>query len=153
MNSADKFSFVEAQARFAKISEDIVLLHLRVPENQEADTLDDFLNNTPSVRVVVTSSGPKSSAQNDAKRAPAYEFMPKAIGPNTGRDAGQDTPNSAPEIANQNELIGKPLKDIERIVIEQTISGNSGSIPRAARVLGVSPSTIYRKMESWRTAG
>ena len=153
MNSADKFSFVEAQARFAKISEDIVLLHLRVPEEQEADTLDDFLSQTPAVRVVVTSTGAKTAATGDAKRAPAFEFTPKAIGTNSGRDTGQNSTNPAPAIANQNDLIGKPLKDIERIVIEQTISGNSGSIPRAARVLGVSPSTIYRKMESWRSAG
>ncbi len=46
-------------------------------------------------------------------------------------------------------LIGKPLWEIERIVIEETIAAHGGSIPRAAKVLDVSPSTIYRKREAW----
>ena len=46
-------------------------------------------------------------------------------------------------------LLGKTLAEIEQLVIEETIQRHGGSIPRAARVLDVSPSTIYRKRESW----
>jgi len=46
-------------------------------------------------------------------------------------------------------LIGKTLAEIERVVIEETIARHGGSVPRAARVLDVSPSTIYRKREVW----
>jgi len=46
-------------------------------------------------------------------------------------------------------LIGTPLADVERELIEATIDHCEGSIPRAARMLAVSPSTIYRKLESW----
>jgi len=46
-------------------------------------------------------------------------------------------------------LIGKRLADIERAVIEATIAREGGSIPRAARVLDLSPSTIYRKRDAW----
>lgn len=46
-------------------------------------------------------------------------------------------------------LLGRPLAEIERIVIEETIRAQGGSIPRAAQVLNVSPSTIYRKREHW----
>lgn len=46
-------------------------------------------------------------------------------------------------------LIGRPLADIERLVIERTILTEDGSITRAARVLNVAPSTLYRKIESW----
>lgn len=46
-------------------------------------------------------------------------------------------------------LIGKPLREIERTAIEATIAACNGSIPKAARILGVSPSTIYRKQEGW----
>ncbi len=46
-------------------------------------------------------------------------------------------------------LIGRPLAEIERAVIEATIASEGGSIPRAAKVLDVSPSTIYRKREGW----
>ncbi len=46
-------------------------------------------------------------------------------------------------------LIGRELRDIERQAIETTIAACDGSVPRAAKLLGVSPSTIYRKRESW----
>jgi two-component system, repressor protein LuxO len=46
-------------------------------------------------------------------------------------------------------LIGRTLADIERWAIEETIAREGGSVPRAARVLDVAPSTIYRKMEGW----
>lgn len=50
-------------------------------------------------------------------------------------------------------LIGKTLAEIEQLVIEETIAREGGSVPRAARVLDVSPSTIYRKRESWAARG
>lgn len=46
-------------------------------------------------------------------------------------------------------LVGLPLAEVERELIEATIEHCEGSIPRAARVLAVSPSTIYRKLETW----
>jgi DNA-binding NtrC family response regulator len=49
-------------------------------------------------------------------------------------------------------LRGKTLAEIERIVIEAAISRHGGSVPKAARELGVSPSTLYRKREAWGAA-
>jgi DNA-binding NtrC family response regulator len=46
-------------------------------------------------------------------------------------------------------LVGTPMATIERELIEATIAHCDGSIPRAARMLALSPSTIYRKLESW----
>ncbi len=47
-------------------------------------------------------------------------------------------------------LIGRPLADIERAVIEATLAHCDGSVPRAARMLALSPSTLYRKLEAWK---
>jgi len=47
-------------------------------------------------------------------------------------------------------LIGRPLAEIERLVIEETLARNGGSVSRAARVLEVAPSTLYRKLEAWK---
>jgi DNA-binding NtrC family response regulator len=44
------------------------------------------------------------------------------------------------------QLIGLPLDEVERKVIEATIHSEGGSIPKAAGILGVAPSTIYRKI-------
>jgi DNA-binding NtrC family response regulator len=46
-------------------------------------------------------------------------------------------------------LLGLSLAEIEKQVIEATIDLHGGSVPRAARVLDVSPSTIYRKLDQW----
>jgi DNA-binding NtrC family response regulator len=45
--------------------------------------------------------------------------------------------------------VGRALSDVEREFIEATIEHCDGSVPRAARMLELSPSTIYRKLESW----
>lgn len=47
------------------------------------------------------------------------------------------------------DLVGSTLADVEREFIEITIRECDGSIPRAARILDVSPSTLYRKREAW----
>lgn len=44
----------------------------------------------------------------------------------------------------------KSLRDVERDAIEKAIAACQGNIPRAAALLGVSPSTIYRKIQSWK---
>jgi DNA-binding NtrC family response regulator len=46
-------------------------------------------------------------------------------------------------------FIGLTLAEAERRLIEATIARHGGSVPKAARVLDVSPSTLYRKIEAW----
>ncbi|MDJ0932240.1 helix-turn-helix domain-containing protein [Breoghania sp.] len=45
--------------------------------------------------------------------------------------------------------VGETLAEMERRFIEATIESCDGSLPRAARMLEVNPSTLYRKRESW----
>ncbi len=64
--------------------------------------------------------------------------------------AAQDTPTPLVPLEG---LVGRTLAEIERLVIEETIARHGGSVPKAARVLDVSPSTLYRKIESWKPRG
>lgn len=50
---------------------------------------------------------------------------------------------------NPNPPIVRPLALIEREAIENAIEHCGGNIPKAAALLDVSPSTIYRKKQSW----
>lgn len=50
-------------------------------------------------------------------------------------------------------IAGLKLWQIEKQAIEATIASCGGSIPKAATRLGISPSTIYRKKESWEAQG
>ncbi|WP_282604558.1 sigma-54 dependent transcriptional regulator [Pelagibius sp. Alg239-R121] len=51
------------------------------------------------------------------------------------------------------DIAGLKLWQIEKQAIEATIAACGGSIPKAATQLGISPSTIYRKKESWDAQG
>ena len=77
-------------------------------------------------------------------------------------EAGSDAPMPVPDerqavvapviTGSMATLVGRPLSDVEREFIEATIEHCGGSVPRAARMLELSPSTIYRKLESWNSA-
>jgi two-component system repressor protein LuxO len=56
----------------------------------------------------------------------------------------------APPPAAPETLVGMTLAEAERKLIEATLARHGGSIPRAARVLDVSPSTLYRKIDGWK---
>jgi two-component system repressor protein LuxO len=47
---------------------------------------------------------------------------------------------------------GLTLDEIEKTAIEDAIVRAGGNLPAAARALGVSPSTLYRKRERWSFA-
>ncbi|MEX5730016.1 two-component system repressor protein LuxO [Rhodovulum iodosum] len=64
--------------------------------------------------------------------------------------AAAGTPLPPAPLPNQADgFAGKTLAEIERLVIQAAIDRHGGSIPQAARELDVSPSTIYRKRDSW----
>jgi DNA-binding NtrC family response regulator len=48
------------------------------------------------------------------------------------------------------ELIGRPLEDIERWAIEETLKLTSGNRDEAAKVLGIGQRTLYRKLEKYQ---
>ena len=56
---------------------------------------------------------------------------------------------SAWKLVDVNSDIGKELVGYKDI-IEKAIEHCDGNIPRAAALLDVSPSTIYRKKQSWQ---
>lgn len=62
-------------------------------------------------------------------------------------DAKTDS-SEGPEISLK---LGQSYDELERTIVEATINHCDGSIPRAAEMLQVSPSTIYRKKENWPT--
>jgi two-component system repressor protein LuxO len=55
----------------------------------------------------------------------------------------------AAESPAQGMLAIRPLAEVERETIEQAIVYCDGNIPKAAALLEVSPSTIYRKKQAW----
>jgi DNA-binding NtrC family response regulator len=74
---------------------------------------------------------------------------PEVIG--DGSEKAATTPDSSVKTeCDVDHFVGLTLAQFERAFVEATISECNGSVPEAARMLDVSPSTLYRKRESWR---
>jgi DNA-binding NtrC family response regulator len=73
-----------------------------------------------------------------------------APGAPSGRTELRRPPDAPPPASGGTPI--RPLKDIEREAIEQAIAYYDDNIPQAAAALGVSPSTIYRKRQTWDNA-
>ena len=79
---------------------------------------------------------------------PRATTTPDRTAPDSTATAGR--PATDPAHPALDSLIGLPLAEIERMVIEATLARFHGSVPKAARALDLSPSTLYRKIEGWR---
>lgn len=65
-------------------------------------------------------------------------------------EAGRNAPHAPLDgLDSISSLVGRSLADVERELIEATIDHCGGSVPKAAHILDVSASTIYRKREAW----
>lgn len=99
-------------------------------------------------RAIITGSGSKvelSGVTRPAPRAPGVSSM----APSDPIVVVEAAANSTPDHAALADFAGMTLEQVERLAIEQAIARHSGNIVQAARGLGVSPSTIYRKLERW----
>ena len=89
-------------------------------------------------RAVVLNSGPKLSV----------EAFPLTERTDTAPLPGDPAAAPAPVL----DFHGLTLDEIERRAIDAAVARAGGSLPAAARSLGVSPSTLYRKRERWAQA-
>ncbi len=60
-----------------------------------------------------------------------------------------ESANQMAALTNMDWMDGRTLDQIEQMVVEQAIAKCGGSITKAAKILDVSPSTLYRKREKW----
>ena len=77
------------------------------------------------------------------------EMLPEPIRPAAAVDDGGNGVASAPARPVPDEHEIRPLWLVEKDTIENAIAACQGNIPKAAAMLGISPSTIYRKKQSW----
>ncbi len=86
----------------------------------------------------------------ESTTGPVAGFAEPARGSGPEAPAFEDGSGTEEELAIAAEaFVGMPLAEVERLVIEATIRACGDSLPKAARVLGVSPSTLYRKRAGW----
>jgi two-component system response regulator HydG len=58
-------------------------------------------------------------------------------------------PAAVPADSNLGQLVGKPLTDVERLFIRETLQATGGNREEAARMLGIGERTLYRKIKEF----
>ncbi len=127
--------FAEEEGRhFDGIAHDVRALFRRLPWPGNVRQLLNVIRN-----VVVLNEGGIVTRQ----------MLPGDLAKGDVMPAGPGTLNHASAEPGLDGLIGKTMAEIEQTVIEATLARHGGSVPKAARVLDISPSTLYRKIEGW----
>lgn len=105
--------------------------------------------------VIILSDRPSMASAVTAMRAGACDFFPKpasvsAIAERISGLLSQQTIATRQTHMAQNRVnVITPFWEQERDIIESALDACNGNISRAAAVLQISPSTIYRKKQAW----
>jgi two-component system response regulator HydG len=62
-------------------------------------------------------------------------------------------PGAAPAARGADQLVGRPLEEVERYYIERALELAGGNREEAAKVLNISERTMYRKLQEWKKEG
>jgi len=151
----------EALADIAQNPTDAVLLDLRLPDMDGLDVLKHIrAREFPVAVVVITADGSLNRAV-EAMREGALDFLVKPFNADRllitlGNVLERQRLNSMVESLsshagseNGGAPIIQPLHVTERNAIEQAIRACDGNVVRAAALLEISASTIYRKLAHW----
>jgi two-component system repressor protein LuxO len=92
---------------------------------------------------------PATVREGGAKPAPVPAFAPAPAPPPEPESVKPALPPLTLRAVESTKRI-RPLADTEREAIEEAVKLCGGNIAKAAAFLGISPSTLYRKQESWR---
>jgi DNA-binding NtrC family response regulator len=134
-----RFSTEEGR-QFEGLDDEVRALFLRLPWPGNVRQLLNVIRN-----VVVLNAG--GLVTPDMLQLELVQEIEEALRP------GLPPPPARPAEPGLDALLGRTLAEIEQMVIEATIARFDGSVPKAARVLDVSPSTLYRKREAWSAGG
>lgn len=132
----------------------IIIADLNVLGKPEAV---DQLRFRYSAPVIILSERPSLALAVRVMRAGACDFFPKPVSVSalSERVLGllQQRPASSVTTSSSQGTNGAiaPFWEQERIIIETALSACNGNISKAAAALQISPSTIYRKKQSWDT--
>ena len=147
----------EALADIARNPTDAVLLDLRLPDMDGLDVLKQIRTHEfPAAVVVITADGSLNRAV-EAMREGALDFLVKPFNADRllitlGNVIERRRLNSMLESLSGQGADSKilPLHITERNAIEQAIRACDGNVVRAAALLEISASTIYRKLAHWQ---
>jgi DNA-binding NtrC family response regulator len=157
----------EALGEIERRPPDALLLDLRLPDMDGLDILKHIKAQRYGIAVVVITADGSLNRAIEAMREGALDFLVKPF----NADRLLITLNNVLERQRLNSMVESlsgraaangsgdrlaievpPLHITERSAIEQAIRACDGNVVRAAALLQVSASTIYRKLAQWQSA-
>ena len=151
----------EALDDIARNPTDAVLLDLRLPDMDGLDVLKQIRSREFQVAVVVITADGSLNRAVEAMREGALDFLVKPFNADRllitlGNVLERRRLNSMVESLSGHAGDGNggksqilPLHVTERNAIEQAIQACDGNVVRAAALLEISASTVYRKLAHW----
>jgi two-component system response regulator HydG len=65
-------------------------------------------------------------------------------------EEGSPLKRTQTRVAGPDNLVGKPLSEIERYYSEKTLEQTTGNREEASRILGIGERTLYRMIQDWK---
>ncbi len=151
-----------ARQALAESPVDIVLLDAQLPDGSGLDFLDELLAREDAPDIVVITEVAGADLAVEAVRRGAGDFITRPLDAtrllvtldNTAarRQLRRDCARLSRQRTAARDLV-EPLWLVEKRAIQAAIAACDGNVNRAAGLLEVAPSTIYRKLQAWKKAG
>jgi two-component system repressor protein LuxO len=129
---------------------------LRLYAKEEGKSFRSFAQDAENILLSCSWPGNVRQLQNVVRGIVVLhegKFVTAPMLPSSLRDAGSDSmvlPSTIPPVPVRDDGSDvSPLWKVERSAIEHAIALCEGNIPKAAALLEISPSTIYRKKMMW----
>ncbi len=136
-----EFSWPGNVRQLQNVVRNVVVLH-------DAELVDLAMLPPPVLR---TGGAPPVRSTDEASNGASRPLQPDMVLlDDVPAPAPAPTPASTPEPIAEPEPAVLPLAVTERRVIEAAIRHTGGDVPRAATLLEINPSTVYRKLALWR---
>jgi DNA-binding NtrC family response regulator len=138
-----------AEAAMAHLDEvvDLVLTDVRMGAMSGIDLLHAWKRVKPATPFILLTAFGEIPAAVEAVKGGADDYLVKPVHPTTLLE------RIAASLANTEHIAptytGMPLDQIERSVIEKTLSECNGNRTRTAQQLGISVRTLQRKLRAW----
>jgi DNA-binding NtrC family response regulator len=141
---------------------DIVLLDMQLPDGRGLAFVDELLAREDAPDIVVMSEPASADMAVEAVRRGAVDFITRPFDAvrllvtldNTAarQKLRRDHAHRSRQQASARDPV-EPLWLVEKRAIQAAIAACDGNVNRAAGLLEVAPSTIYRKLQAWKKAG
>lgn len=168
LSTATANTVLAAKKLFAQRQPKVVMLDLGLPDGDGLQLMQYMLEQRPEARIIVITADGSMKRVVEAMRLGALDFLVKpvaeqrllatvdvamtsAIEAEAAKqgEAPEPIPTMLKDEASIKRLVGLPLDKVERALIEATIEHCNGSLPKAAEMLALAPSTLYRKKDGW----